>query len=125
MVGLLFHPFGQLLQFRRVGRDLFLEPLGIASQGSEMHHGPQIAISFFGKIQLRGIGGEKEEFDVLRVIFQPLLDHSGMMDPQIVQNQKDLPLRILDQLLEEFREHLRVHAVRVNHEPNFSLVGDR
>jgi hypothetical protein len=67
-----------------------------------MHPGLQIAIQIFVRIQLWGIRGEKEEFNGLCVIFQPVLHHSGMMDPQIVQNQKDLPIRLLEQLLDEF-----------------------
>ena len=90
-----------------------------------MHPGLQIAIQIFVRIQLWGIRGEKEEFDGLCVIFQPVLHHSGMMDPQIVQNQKDLPIRLLEQLLDEFDKHLRVHGVLVQHEPHLPLIGDR
>lgn len=89
-----------------------------------MHPSLQITIEIFVRVQFRGIGREKKEFDVLRIILQPCLDYSGMMDTQIVQNEKDLSLRILEQLLDEFRQHLRIHAVLVHHESHLPLIGD-
>ena len=61
---------------------------------------------------------------MLRVLGEPGFDHSGMMDAEVIQNEKNLPICPFDELLEECRQHLRVHGVLVHHESYLPLVGD-
>ena len=47
------------------------------------------------------------------------------MDSQVVEDEKDLLGRGLDQLLEKLKQPLGVHGPTVNHEPYLALVGHR
>jgi hypothetical protein len=49
----------------------------------------------------------------------------AMMNPQVIQNQKDLSISILDQSFAKFDKGLRVHCPIVDHETNFTLIGNR
>jgi hypothetical protein len=45
----------------------------------------------------RRIGREIKDLDFVLVARQPILNRLGVMDAQIVDNQKDLLLRVLDE----------------------------
>ena len=59
------------------------------------------------------------------MIVQPLFNNSGMMNPQVVKNQKDLLICTFDESLYKLEKRLRVHGVSIDHESNFTLIGYR
>ena len=56
----------------------------------------QIVVEIFIRIVFRRIGREIKDLDFDLVARQPILNRLGVMDTQIVDNQKDLLLRVLD-----------------------------
>ena len=48
-----------------------------------------------------------------------------MVDSQVVEYEKDLLVRGLDQLVEKLKQPLGVHGATVNHESHLALVGHR
>lgn len=55
------------------------------------------------------------------MVFQPLFDHIGMMNTQVIKNQKDFLGCIFDKPLHELEKRLCVHGVFIDHKANFSL----
>ena len=73
----------------------------------------QIAIKPFIGIQLRRVTGQIENFDLLHVFSQPLLDRLARMYAQVVEYPKDLTPGLLDQSLKELDQaHMAEVALR-------------
>ena len=54
------------------------------------------------RIELRAVAGQVKHLDLCLVLSQPRLDRLAMVHPQVVQDQKHLLARTLDQQLQEF-----------------------
>ncbi len=56
----------------------------------------QVSIEFFIGVQLWGVAGQVEDFDLLEVLCQPLLDRRAVMHAQVIEHQEDLAPCLLD-----------------------------
>ena len=90
-----------------------------------MNPGLQITVQIFIWIQFGRIRGQKEQFDFVFMLIDPVFDNMTMMNSQIVQNQKHLFVGIFYQSFAKFDKGLRVHCLIVNHETDFTLIGNR
>ena len=59
------------------------------------------------------------------MLIDPVFDNMTMMNSQIVQNQKYLFVGIFYQSFAKFDKSLRVHCLIVDHETDFTLIGNR
>ena len=59
------------------------------------------------------------------MLIDPVFDNMTMMNSQIVQNQKYLFVGIFYQSFAKFDKGLRVHCLIVDHETDFTLIGNR
>ena len=87
-----------------------------------MNPGLQITVQIFIWIQFGRIRGQKEQFDFVFMLIDPVFDNMTMMNSQIVQNQKYLFVGILYQSFAELDKGLRVHCLIVDHETHFALL---
>lgn len=85
----------------------------------------EVAVEIFVRIEFRGIQRQIKDLDLLFVFFQPGLDDLAVMDPQVIENQKNLAVRVLDQAGHEFDQHFGVHALSIQHKPHFTAIRDR
>ena len=49
----------------------------------------------FIRVQFWRVTREKEHFDALHVLFQPSLNDLAVVDPQVIENQKNLSTGVL------------------------------
>ena len=90
-----------LLQFVHT-RDLGLfEFIVRAKRRQRMNAGFQVAVQVFIWIQLWRIGREIKHFDFVGMFLQPGPNDFRVMNPQIIEDQKHFPLRILEKPLHE------------------------
>jgi hypothetical protein len=47
-----------------------------------------------------------------------------MRHAKVIQNQKHLALEVVDQSFQELDQKFAIHALLMQHEPDFALVGD-
>lgn len=85
----------------------------------------QIPVQVFIGVELRRVRGQVEQFDLLGVLGDPLSDAVGVMHAQVVDDQKDLALRIVNQILQEDDEALGIDGAFDEREAHQALVGDR
>ena len=67
-------------------------------------------------------GREIKDLDLDLVARQPILNRLGVMDAQIVDDQKDLLLRVLDETLHEVDEDRDVQRTLVEIEPHEAAI---
>ena len=85
----------------------------------------EVGIEPFIRVEFGTVAGQVEHLDLLFVLSQPGLDGLAVMDAQVVQNQKHLLGRILDQRLHKLDELVAVEGPINDHPACFALVGDR
>src|SRR3954453_15767650 len=94
-------PFKKLCQPAHVADDGALE-FGLAAGRWLAGHGVlQVSIQALVRVQLRTIGWQVEDLDLLRALSQPAPYRLGPMDRQVVPDQKPLARGILDQPAEK------------------------
>jgi len=84
----------------------------------------QIVVEIFIRVVFRRIGREIKDLDFDLVARQPILNRLGMMDAQIVDNQKDLLLRVLEEPLHEINEDRDVQRTLVELEPHEAAIAN-
>ncbi len=88
---------GRLGEPTHVADDGALEG-GLAAGGWSPRHGVlQVSVQPLVRVQLRAIGGQGEDLDLLLVPDQPVLHRLGPMDRQVVPDQEQLAAGLLDQ----------------------------
>src|SRR5699024_248654 len=112
------------MQFLQVSHCLALELLFVAFRSASMYSGLKVAIQILIRIELRGVSRQVEHLDLVAVLSQPAFDDLGMVNPQIIQNQKDFTVGVLDQTLHEVDQDIGVHAALEEPESNLALIGD-
>ena len=85
----------------------------------------QITIQVLIRVELGRVGRQVEHFDLIRVLFQPLVHQLAVMYSQVVDDQKHLSVHILDQSPHKANQRIGVHGVPVDHKADLSLIGDR
>jgi len=92
-----------------------------------MHHGFQVTVEVLIRVQLRGVGWQEEYFQIAFdcLALQPAFHDLGVVYPQVIQDQKDLTGRRLDQRAQKFLQDLGGHGRLIEHESYSALVGDR
>jgi hypothetical protein len=101
------------------------EPIAFGMRQAPMNTTLQFTVEIFVRIELRGVGREVEELDLVAVTGHPRTDLARVVHPQIVHNQKHLALGVLDQPLHEPDQQIGIHATVVDHESHHALVADR
>ena len=84
-------------------QNMVLEGGGVPGRGLGMEPDLQVTIEIFIGIQFGRVRREKEHFEPLGVAWfrEPGLDRLRMVDTQIVEDQKDLLVRPLEELVEK------------------------
>ncbi len=83
----------------KVSRRLALQLFLVSRRRSFMNSSFEITVQILIRIELRRIGWQVEHLDFVVVLGQPGFDDLGMVNPQIIENQKDLSLGVLDQAI--------------------------
>lgn len=68
----------------------------------------QITIQVLIRIDLRGVGGQLEHLDFLKVLVQPLVYQFAVMNSQVFDDQKYFASHILDQPSHKSNQRLNV-----------------
>ena len=102
----------------------FLERLSGACWGLGMNSGFQITIEVLVGIEFWAIGRQPKKAHPAFRPFNPLLNRFAVMDPQIVEHQKDLAINVIEESAQKFDENIAVEVLFVEHKPDFALVGD-
>ena len=76
-------------------------------------------------IQFRRITRQIEDFDLVLACLKPRLDQFRVMRPQIVQDKKNLAIRVFDECFKEFDQPVCAKALFNNHPAGFALIGHR
>jgi len=85
----------------------------------------QVTIQILVGVELGRVGGQVKHLDFFLVLHQPGFGYLGMVNPQIVLNQKDFSVGVLGQTLHEIDQNISVHATLEESESDFTPVGDR
>ena len=84
----------------------------------------EISVQIFIRIQLRSIRRQIENLYFLLMVFEPFFNFFTVMGTQIIQNQKNLMVRVFNQPTHKFNQELAGHVVPVHHKSDQALVGD-
>ena len=125
MFEILLYSFGLFLKHSQMSYRLLLKLITCPGWLSRMHSYFQITIEVFIRIQLRRVGWQKENFDLLFMLFQPIANNITVMDGKVVKNQENFAVTIPYEPFHKFNQGVGIHLVLVDHESNFSLVGYR
>ena len=82
---------GQPLQHPHVAKNMLDERLLGSRGNAAMHPRLEVAVQVLVGIQLRGVGRQIEHLDRLSVRLEPGADHRGVVDLEVVEDQKHLP----------------------------------
>jgi len=107
-----------------VGEHLFLELLFVPRRPATVNTGFEITVEIRVWVEFRGIRWQVEHFDLIVMFRQPGLEYPCMVNPQVVQDQVDLPLCALDQPLAEIHQQIRIHAALEDVEAHLALIVD-
>ncbi len=77
---------------------------------------PRSQLSSSSGIEVGRITRQVKQFDALGVLRQPTLHGPGMMDLQVVEDQKDFAIHCEKRAAEESRQGTGVHGVSIEHE---------
>src|SRR5260370_18728679 len=104
--------------------DHFMDVHGTnTSQGVRLH----ILVQQFIRVQLRAVGGQKENSDLCSMLIQPALYRSSLMDGVTVGNQKYFSLglsRQPQQTTKKIQKHSCRETLPENHEGQPPSLGD-
>ena len=50
----------------------------------------QVCVGDLHRVEFRGVAGQEEQFDLLVVFLDPVLDGCAVMDAQVIENQEPL-----------------------------------
>ena len=89
-----------------------------------MNPGLQIAVQVFIRIHFRRIGGEIEDGYCFLMVCKPFSYLLAVMSFEVVEDEIDLPSRIVNQPSHEGNEFLLGHRFPVDHEPDLPLIRD-
>ena len=79
-----------------------------------MNPGLEITIEVFVRVELRRIRGQKEDFDLICMLFQPGFDSMAAMNFKVIEDKKYLPAGRLYQTPHEFDQLAGIHFLPVN-----------
>ena len=85
----------------------------------------QIPVQVLVGVELRRVRRQVKQFDLLDVFRHPLADTVRTVYAQVVDNQENLALGVLDQILQEDDEAVRINGALEEREAHQALVGDR
>lgn len=89
------------------------------------YRGFQIPVEVLVGVEFRRVRRQVKQFDLLGVFRSPLADTVGTVHAQVVDDKEHLTLRILNQVLQEHDEALRIDGALEEREAHQALVGDR
>ena len=118
------NPLRLFLQGPQVSKQLALHGLRRANGFARIHSRFQIAVQVFIRVQFWRIAGQVKQLDLFGMLCQPCRNFLGMMNAQVVDDQKHFLARILVQALEKLDERVRVQRLPLEHEAQRALVGD-
>jgi hypothetical protein len=118
------NPLRLFLQGTQMPQQFALHSLRRADRLARVHARFQIGIQVFVRVQLRRIAGQVKQFNLLGMLFQPRAYPLGVMNAQVIDDQKDLLARVLAQALEKRDERICTERLAVEPEAQRALVGD-
>src|SRR3546814_2846684 len=78
------------------------------------------------RVQLRGVGRQEEQFDLLFAVANPGAHLFAVVYAQVVENQEHLAaLSIANQATQEANQHWGCQRFPIQHEAQFAPIGDR
>ena len=114
-----------LLLNRPEMRDHFLLERLISTRGCVgVEPALEVAIHEFIRVQFWGVPREKKHFDALHVLFQPSLNDLAVVDPQVIENQKNHFPGVPHQSLHKAYQYLRRHRLLIHQESHGTAVID-
>jgi len=76
-------------------------------------------------VELRAVAGQVKQLNLVLALSHPRLDQLAVVNPQVVQNQKDFFARVFDQSLQKFDQLLSIKSLVNDHPTRLALVGHR
>ena len=125
MLEILGNAIRLFLQHPHVRENLLLELLFVPRRLAAVHTGLEITVEILVRVEFRGVRRQVEHFDLIVMVRQPCLEYLRMVNPQVIQDQVNLPLCALDQPLAEINQQIGIHAAFEDAKTYLALIVDR